>query len=138
QRLIHFLGIRSDMVPIYADLDLLVLCSRNEGLPVTIIEAMAAACPVVSAEVGAVRDLVTPGVTGRLVPPGDAQALACAVLEQLDARARAEARARRGRAHVTRRFSIERLERDIRQLYGELVGVGRAGRWGAWHSSPQR
>jgi glycosyltransferase involved in cell wall biosynthesis len=123
---VHFLGLRSDMASVYADLDLVVLCSRNEGLPVTIIEALAAACPVVSTEVGAVRDLVTPGETGRLVPPGDVQALACAVLDQLDDPALAEAMARRGRAHIYPRFSIERLERDIRQLYRELVGVGTA------------
>jgi glycosyltransferase involved in cell wall biosynthesis len=122
---VHFLGLRSDMAAVYADLDLVVLCSRNEGLPVTIIEALAAARPVVSTEVGAVRDLVTPGETGRLVPPSDAQALACAVLDQLDDPTLAEAMARRGRAHVCPRFSIERLERDIRQLYRELVGVGR-------------
>ena len=52
---------------IYADLDVVVLCSRNEGLPVTIIEALAAARPVVATEVGAVRDLVCPGRTGLLV-----------------------------------------------------------------------
>jgi glycosyltransferase involved in cell wall biosynthesis len=112
------------MAAIYADVDLVVLCSHNEGLPVTIIEALAAARPVVSTEVGAVRDLVTPGETGRLVPPGDARALARAMRDHLSDRERSEAMARRGRAHVASRFSINRLEQDIRQLYSELAGRG--------------
>jgi glycosyltransferase involved in cell wall biosynthesis len=118
---VHFLGLRSDMPAIYADLDLLVLCSRNEGLPVTIIEALAAARPVVSTEVGAVRDLVIPGETGRLVPTGDAAALAQAMREQLNDRRNAEAMARRGRSHVASRFSIDRLEEDLRRLYRDLA-----------------
>jgi glycosyltransferase involved in cell wall biosynthesis len=123
QSVVYFLGLRDDLPAIYADLDLLVLCSRNEGLPVTIIEALAAARPVVSTEVGAVRDLITPGETGRSVPPDDVGALTCAMLDQLDDRGGAEAMARRGRAHVSSRFSIDRLEADLRQLYHDLLGA---------------
>jgi glycosyltransferase involved in cell wall biosynthesis len=117
---VHFTGFRADLPAIYADLDLVVLCSRNEGLPVTVIEALAAARPVVATEVGAVRDLVVPGETGCLVPAGDAAALAAAMLQQLADPERAAAMARAGQARVYPQLSVERLERDIRALYREL------------------
>jgi glycosyltransferase involved in cell wall biosynthesis len=118
---VHFLGFRSDLAAVYADLDVVVLCSRNEGLPVTIIEALAAARPVVATEVGAVRDLVIPGHTGRLTARGDAERLAAAVLQQLQDRRAAEAMARKGREHVYPHLSIDRLERDVRHLYHGLA-----------------
>jgi len=118
---IRFLGFRSDLARIYADLDLAVLCSLNEGLPVTIIEALAAARPVVASEVGAVGDLVDQGRTGYLVPAGNAAALAEGIRRQLDNREQALAMAEQGRAHVYPRLSIDRLERDMRALYRELI-----------------
>jgi glycosyltransferase involved in cell wall biosynthesis len=118
---VHFLGFRSDLVDVYADLDVVVLCSRNEGMPVTIIEALAAARPVVATEVGAVRDLVIPGRTGRLAECGNPEALAAAVVAQLTDGWSAAAMAMRGREHVYPRLSIERLARDIRNLYAELA-----------------
>lgn len=118
---IRFLGFRSDLARIYADLDLAVLCSLNEGLPVTIIEALAAARPVVASEVGAVADLVDPDRTGCLVRPGSASALAEGIRRQLDNREQALEMAARGRAHVHPRLSVDRLERDLRGLYRELI-----------------
>jgi glycosyltransferase involved in cell wall biosynthesis len=122
----HFLGFRSDLARLYADLDAVVLCSRNEGLPVTLIEALAAARPVISTEVGAVRDLVEPGRTGLLVPSGDAAALAEGIVALLDDTAAAARMGEAGRAHVYPRLSIDRLERDIRGLYRELGSPFRA------------
>jgi glycosyltransferase involved in cell wall biosynthesis len=118
---VHFLGFRSDLVEIYADLDVAVLCSANEGLPVTVIEALAAARPVVATDVGAVRDLVEPFKTGALIPHGDPKVLAEAILLQLEDRQKTvEAMAKQGRERVYPRLSIERLEADIRALYHQL------------------
>src|SRR5205085_4222243 len=103
----HFLGFRSDLARLYADLDVVALCSRNEGLPVTLIEALASARPVASTEVGAVRDLVDPGRTGLLVPSGDAAALAGGILQILADPAEAARMGQAGRAHVSPRFSID-------------------------------
>jgi len=73
---VHFLGWRDDLEAILSGLDVVICCSRNEGTPVALIEAMAAGVPVLSTEVGGVGDLVTHGETGWLVPPGDPSALA--------------------------------------------------------------
>ena len=73
---VHFLGWRRDMRPIYADLDVVVLSSLNEGSPVAVIEALAAARPVVATTVGGVGEVVDNGTSGILVHPRDAQAIA--------------------------------------------------------------
>jgi glycosyltransferase involved in cell wall biosynthesis len=76
---IHFLGWRNDLQAILAEVDVVICCSRNEGTPVALIEAMAAGVPVVSTNVGGVGDLVVHDESGWLVPPGDPPALARAI-----------------------------------------------------------
>lgn len=73
---VHYLGWRDDLDAILGGLDVVICCSRNEGTPVALIEAMAAGVPVISTDVGGVADLVAHGETGWLVPPGDPTALA--------------------------------------------------------------
>ena len=76
---VTFLGWQRELEPIYADLDLVVLSSLNEGTPVSLIEAMAAGLPVVATKVGGVSDLVEHGKTGLLVPPKDPKAFSGAM-----------------------------------------------------------
>ena len=68
---VRFMGWRHDLDRIYADLDVVVVTSANEGSPVSLIEAMAAARPVVATAVGGVQDLVDHDVNGLLTPAGD-------------------------------------------------------------------
>src|SRR5207248_11124779 len=70
------IGWRRDMPRVYADLDVVALTSRNEGSPVSLIEALASARPVVSTAVGGVSEVVVDGETGPTVPAGDAAAVA--------------------------------------------------------------
>lgn len=94
---VHLLGWRDDAREVTAALDVFVLPSEAEGVPMTILEAMRAGVPVVASDVGSVRDAIDDGDTGVLVPVGDAGALADAVAELLaddDARRRLAARAR--------------------------------------------
>jgi glycosyltransferase involved in cell wall biosynthesis len=118
-RVVHFLGWRQDLPVIYADLDLVVLTSRNEGTPVSLIEAQAAACPVVATMVGGVPDIVVDGKTGYLVPPDDAQVLAEAALKILE-NSNSRKMGQAGRQAVSEKFAIRRLVRDIEMLYKEL------------------
>lgn len=118
---IHFLGWRLDVPAVMADLDMVVLSSRNEGTPVSLIEAGAAGLPVVSTEVGGVASVVLDERTGLLVPPGDPTSLAHAMNRLLS---NPELRRRFGaaaREHAIRSFSKERLVDDIRLLYDELI-----------------
>jgi glycosyltransferase involved in cell wall biosynthesis len=87
---------------------------------VSLIEAAAAGCPAVATAVGGVPEVVGPGA-GLLVPAGDHAALADALVRlAADAELRSEM-GTRARDHVTRRFSIDRLLRDVERLYDELL-----------------
>ncbi|GAA2151640.1 glycosyltransferase family 4 protein [Kitasatospora kazusensis] len=103
----HFLGRLADSAPLYRAADALLLTSDSEGVPGALIEGTLAGLPAVATDVGWVRDLVLDGVTGALVPPGDAPALAEALGKvlagsaELGAAARERALARFDLAVVT-------------------------------------
>lgn len=114
---VHFLGFRKDLPRIYADLDLVALSSLNEGLPVSIIEAMASGCTVVSTAVGGVPNLIAEGETGFLAPPGDPAALADALLRAIEAKVRWQQIGRRARQQAASRYDVARLVSDMEALY---------------------
>ena len=118
---VRFLGWRNDLERIYADLDLVVLTSANEGLPVSLIEGMAAGRPVVATRVGGVPNLVEDGVMGCLVPPGDPEPLAEAMTTLLADPQRCAQMGRAGQARVYPAFSARRLLEDIDRLYTRLL-----------------
>jgi glycosyltransferase involved in cell wall biosynthesis len=117
---VHFFGWRRELAGVYGDLDVVVNASRNEGTPVALIEALAAARPVVATAVGGTPDLIGRDERGRLVPPGEPLALARAVLETLEESDAARRRALAGREHVMSLHSSQRLIRDVDALYREL------------------
>jgi glycosyltransferase involved in cell wall biosynthesis len=123
---VTFFGWRRDLAAVYGDLDVVVNASRNEGTPVALIEALAAARPVVATRVGGTPDLLGEGARGQLVPPGAPEALARAVLETLDQSEAARRRALAGREHVLSRHSSDRLVRDVDALYRELRAAKKA------------
>ena len=117
----RFLGWRADMLEVYADLDVVTLCSNNEGSPVVLIEALAAARPVVSTRVGGVPNVVHDGESGLLVPPRDPVSFADAIVTLLRDPARAAELGKAGRRDVFPRHSSSRLVQDIERLYLELA-----------------
>jgi glycosyltransferase involved in cell wall biosynthesis len=130
-----FAGSRRDPEIFYPALDIVALTSRNEGTPLTLIEAMANARPVISTAVGGVVDLLGDSVSpdsgepfkicqrGISVPPGDALAFA-AGLEKLAANAALRRETgERGLQFVAGHYSKERLLRDIKSLYAELLDL---------------
>jgi glycosyltransferase involved in cell wall biosynthesis len=123
---VTFFGWRRDLAAVYGDLDVVVNASRNEGTPVALIEALAAGRPVVATRVGGTPDLLGEGERGRLVPPGEPEALARAVLESLDQSEAVRRRAQAGREHVLAYHSADRLIRDVDTLYRELRAAKKA------------
>jgi glycosyltransferase involved in cell wall biosynthesis len=102
--------------------DLFVLPSRNEGLPVTVMEAMLAGVGIVVTDVGAIREELTDRETGRIVPPEDPAELAKAIAELLaDDEARADL-GRRARDVALERFTVEATVARYCELYDRLVG----------------
>jgi glycosyltransferase involved in cell wall biosynthesis len=101
-----------------------VLPSHAEGLPMSLLEAMAAGCPVIATAVGGIPDVVTDGVNGLLVPPGDRDALALALHRLLVDRSLAARLGREARETVRRRFTPEHAMERLDQVYSGL-GIAR-------------
>lgn len=118
---VHFLDWRQDMEDIYSDLDVVVLTSFNEGTPVTLLEAMASAKPVVATAVGGVPDVVDDGETGLLVPSQDVERFTKAVLQLIADEQKRLRMGARGRKKVALKYSKARLLQDMRSLYLELI-----------------
>lgn len=76
---VRWAGYRKDVDALLAGCDLFVHPSLDDAFPTVLLEAMAAGLPIVASQVGGIPEIVTPGVTGELVPPGDARALASAI-----------------------------------------------------------
>ncbi|MFC5011045.1 glycosyltransferase [Nocardioides plantarum] len=117
---VEVLGDRRDVARLLAAADLVVLSSDSEGLPITVLEAMAAGVPVVASRVGGLIDLDPDAV--RLVEPDDVDALGAAVSELLSDPALALAQAVRARELVAQRFSTSAMDRGYRAVVRELVG----------------
>jgi glycosyltransferase involved in cell wall biosynthesis len=117
-----FLGERDDVPQLLAAADLVVLPSLFEGLPVSVLEAMAAERPVIATAIGGTDEAITTEVTGLLVPPRDPSALAAAIrrLQGDPERSRRLAEAARGR--VERSFSADATAREIMRIYDEAIG----------------
>lgn len=121
ERTVRFTGLRSDVPDVLRALDVAVCCSDFEGSPLSVLEYMGAALPVVATEVGGLPDLIEPGVNGLLVPPRDSAALAAALAELLRDPQRARAMGERGRERRVAEFDISVFVGRLEDLYGELL-----------------
>ena len=119
--MVEFRGWIKDVAEIYRDLDIVVLTSLNEGTPVSIIEAMAAARPVVATDVGGVRDIVEDGKSGYLVDSGNETDFVKRLTDLVKDSNKREAFGRYGRESVRNRFSKARLMKDMEEVYGFLL-----------------
>ena len=115
-RHVRFLGRRSDVPRLLSAIDLVLMPSQSEGLGLAAIEALAAARPVIAFAAGGLPEVVTDGLNGRLVPQGDAQAFANAVIETLHDPGRRFSYAR-GAASSAQRFSVEAHVRRLVDCY---------------------
>jgi sugar transferase (PEP-CTERM/EpsH1 system associated) len=131
---VRLLGNRNDVAELLAECDIFVLSSIAEGMPVTLLEAMAARLPIVATDVGGVASVVETGTTGTLVPAGQPPALAAA----LSAYAEDEALRRRhgdaGYARVAAQFGLKAMVTAYVTLYDDLLG--RRARKVASHTAP--
>ncbi|MBM4300452.1 MAG: glycosyltransferase [Deltaproteobacteria bacterium] len=118
---VHFLGPRRDVPDLLNAMDIFVLPSYSEGVSLALLEAMAAGLPVIATEVGGLPEVVTDGENGLLIPPRDAGALAEALTRLLGASDFAKKLGQNARKHVREHYSLDRLGREINEIYGELV-----------------
>ncbi len=146
---VRFLGRQDDLPALYAACDVCVLCSRSEGLPNVLLEAMASGCAVVSTPVGGVPEVLRDGVEGIHYPVGDADALAAALRRLLGEPTLRADMGRTGRERVISRFGWDAMQTAMESVYdavleggGVLVGQQPANRddrhRGGQHVGPPR
>jgi glycosyltransferase involved in cell wall biosynthesis len=123
---VRLVGERSDVPALLADSDLFVLSSRSEGLPVSVLEAMAAELPVVASRVGGLAELVVDGETGILVPPGDTSALSAALGNLVDDRDLRRKLGAAGRARAEALFDLAAFRRAHVELYEQQLALAGA------------
>lgn len=116
-------GERSDVADVMRGLNCFVLPSLAEGISNTILEAMATGLPVVATAVGGNAELVDGGRTGELVPSGDVEAMAQALVRLARQPSRAAAMGRAGRAEVEGRFSLQAMVAAYQGLYDRQLAV---------------
>jgi glycosyltransferase involved in cell wall biosynthesis len=112
-----------DPLPLYWAFDIAVSASEREGLPNVLLEAAAAARPIVATDAGGSREIVRDGDTGRLVPVGDGAALAGAVAALVEDAAARDRYGQRARAWVSEEFSMARMVDAFAALYEGLVAT---------------
>ena len=118
---VTFEGWRDDAPAVLASFDVLVLPSRDEGFPLSIVEAMLAGVPVIATDVGSVGEAITDGETGLLVPPDDPTALATALSRLAADRSLSCVLAERARARASAEFTAATMARSFEALYAEIT-----------------
>ncbi len=122
QEHIHFLGFRLDARAIVGLLDVLVVPSLNEGTPLVMLEAMTAGVPVVASAVGGIPEQIRHQCEGLLFPPGDAMALAEAVLHLLQNPTWMRQLSEAGRQRALSRFSFTAMVQETENVYRATLG----------------
>ncbi|HUF80882.1 MAG TPA: glycosyltransferase family 4 protein [Burkholderiales bacterium] len=121
--IVEFRGARSDVPAQLRQFDLFVLPSLWEGLPYVLLEAMATGLPVVAADVDGVREVITDGREGMLVPSKNAQALAAAVIDLAENGVKREGLGARGAQAVRERFSLQSMIEQTVNVYSRATAA---------------
>jgi glycosyltransferase involved in cell wall biosynthesis len=112
-----FLGTRKDIPRLLSVFDIFVLCSLSEGLPLTILEAMAAVKPIVATDVGGISEVIQDGIEGIIIPSNDSDRLAEAIIGLLlDEKKRLDM-GERARRKFLEKFTIETMVERYEELY---------------------
>lgn len=119
---VRFVPPRAAIAHAYVDADVVALSSRWEGLPYTILEALAYKRPVVATRVDGIPEAIEHGVDGMLVEPGQPTAFAMALNRLLSAPEAAATLGESGAKRVAEQFSIERMIESLRGVYAEVLG----------------
>lgn len=123
-RRIQYLGMREDVEDLMAGADIFVMPSRNEALPMALIEAMGAGLPVVASGVGGIPEVVENGREGWLVEPDDPRALAAALSSLIGDGELRDRFGEGGRRRVLERFTSTRMTEDYERLFQRAVSAG--------------
>jgi glycosyltransferase involved in cell wall biosynthesis len=134
---VFFAGYRHNLLPAYAAFDIFLLSSRREGLPNSLLEAMAMSVPVVTTDVAGAKELVMDGRTGFVVPQGDVEGIARAVTILADDDCMRKQMGQASRDRIEQEFSFSRRIERIEDLYEQITCNADAYHWRAASEEPQ-
>lgn len=117
---VHFCGFRNDPINVFQSLDLFVLPSLSEGIPLALLEAMSLGVPVVATHVGGVPEVIKNRLNGILVPPKDPEALAEAIVESLSRPHETAKRGLEAKKTIANGFNTEKWIEEIQNIYSEM------------------
>lgn len=124
-QVVRFLGTRRDIPEILPALDVFVMPSRWEGIPLTLLEAMGCGLPVVSTRVGRAPEIIRDGENGRLTPVADPESLAWAILELYQDPGKRQEWGEQARCDVQEKYTLEHFMEQFAAIYLELYEKGR-------------
>jgi glycosyltransferase involved in cell wall biosynthesis len=124
-----FTDYQADVPQLMAAMDVFVLSTHNEGLPLVVLEAMAMGLPVVATSVDGMPEVIRHGMTGLLAPHEDAERLAQEIGAVLGDAGLAHRLGSGARDEVARRFTVDRFGADMRGVYVDMLGSRRMRRW---------
>jgi glycosyltransferase involved in cell wall biosynthesis len=116
-----FTGFRDDIKKILQSIDVLVMPSLLEGLPMILLEAMAMGKPIIATDIEGIKDVLENVRTGLLVPPKDPKALADAIVDLLIHRGKAYQMGNKARTVVNEQFSVDAMVEKVEEVYQELL-----------------
>ena len=119
--IVHFLGARDDVNELLTQSEVFILPSRWEGLPLSLLEAMASGLPVIATNVGGIPEVIVDGVNGILVPPSSTGSLAEAIARLLSNRRLALNLGQRARRHIEQHYSLESYSENVLELYDTIL-----------------
>jgi glycosyltransferase involved in cell wall biosynthesis len=114
-------GFRKDVPRLFAGMDIFVQPSINEGLSLSLLEAMAAGKPIIATDVGGTSEVVADGKTGILIPSGSSSAIGNAIIELLQNPDKCSYLSQEAKKLVLKDFTVQRMMADYQQLYEKLL-----------------
>lgn len=118
---VHFLGVRKDMPSLYASMNIMVLPSLEEAMPMCLLEAMATGLPVIATNVGAVPEVMTHGEHGYVLEPGPVEPLSNALIDLLKDNTKASQFGAAGKIRIEQRYSADAMARQYLSLYRQAL-----------------
>jgi len=116
-------GERNDIKTLLSRMDVFVLSSLNEGISITLLEAMSSGLPVVATSVGGNTEVLENGLCGILVPPRDPEKMAQGILTIISDQGKARSLGKAAKKRVKEKFSIKRVVRELESLYRSLLNM---------------
>jgi len=118
---IYFLGTRQDIPQLLAIMDIFVLCSISEGLPMTLLEAMAAGKPIIATNVGGIPEIIEHGINGVLIPPDNPDILADAIKKLIDDTEKAKQMGSMAREKFENNFTLSTMVKNYEEVYESFI-----------------